>query len=62
MQQAGSRFGGSRSFELKRLALIAAGVAAAAVTATGEFTSFDVLSINGPRPVTACDAFVAALN
>jgi len=30
-------------------------------TATGEFISAEVLSIKGPRPVTDCDVFVAAL-
>jgi hypothetical protein len=30
-------------------------------TATGEFISAEILSIKGPRPVTDCDVFVAAL-
>jgi len=30
-------------------------------TATGEFISAELLSIKGPRPVTECDVFVAAL-
>lgn len=30
-------------------------------TATGEFITFDVLSIKGPRPIVGCDLFVAAL-
>jgi hypothetical protein len=30
-------------------------------TATGEFISFDVLSIKGPRPVVGCDLITAAL-
>jgi hypothetical protein len=30
-------------------------------TATGEFISFDVISIKGPRPAGGCDAIVAAL-
>jgi hypothetical protein len=34
---------------------------AVTVEANGEFVSFDVLSIKGPRPATSCDAFVAAL-
>lgn len=31
-------------------------------TATGEFLSFDVLSIRGPRPAGGCDLIVAALS
>jgi hypothetical protein len=31
------------------------------VDANGEFVSFDVVSIKGPRPVGGCDAIVAAL-
>ena len=30
-------------------------------TATGEFLSFDVLSIKGPRPAVGCDVITAAL-
>ncbi len=34
---------------------------AVTVDANGEFVSFEVLGIKGPRPATGCDAFVAAV-
>jgi heat shock protein HslJ len=51
MQQAGNRFGGSRSFKLTRLALIAAGVAAAAVTMISSATASPKQTATGTNQV-----------